>query len=38
MILKKFNDNLARWLEILKEIEESSEFLDVDIKDIEHPT
>ena len=38
MISKKFNDNLAEWLEILKEIEESSEFLDVDIEDIEHQT
>ena len=28
---------MTEWLEILKDIEEKSEFLDIDIEDIEHP-
>ena len=36
-ISKRFDENLAEWLEILKDIEESSEFLDINIEDIEHP-
>ena len=36
-ISKRFDENLAEWLEILKDIEESLEFLDIDIEDIEHP-
>jgi hypothetical protein len=36
-ISKRFDENLAEWLEMLRNIEEESEFLDIDIEDIEHP-
>ena len=35
-VSKKFDENLTEWLEILKDIEEKSKFLDIDIEDIEH--